>query len=146
MGCSKNLVDSEKLAAQLVANGYEVVFDAECTDAEIAFVNTCGFINDAKDAGHKIVSIGTTTTKALESSTYTNGHVKPYEGWTNKFIFPPYNFMVPNAMVTNFHAPQSPMLMMVAAFGGYEFIMHAYKVAVEEKYRFLTFGDAMLII
>ena len=103
-------------------------------------------INDAKDAGHKIVAIGTTTTKALESSTYTNGHVKPYDGWTNKFIFPPYNFMVPNAMVTNFHAPQSPMLMMVAAFGGYEFIMHAYKVAVEEKYRFLTFGDAMLII
>ena len=103
-------------------------------------------INDAKDAGHKIVAIGTTTTKALESSTYTNGHVKPFEGWTNKFICPPYNFMVPNAMVTNFHAPQSPMLMMVAAFGGYEFIMHAYKVAVEEKYRFLTFGDAMLII
>ena len=103
-------------------------------------------INEAKDAGHKIVAIGTTTTKALESSTYTNGHVKPFEGWTNKFIFPPYNFMVPNAMVTNFHSPQSPMLMMVAAFGSYEFIMHAYKVAVEEKYRFLTFGDAMLII
>jgi len=118
------------------------------TDSESMIITEeCAkIINDAKDAGHKIVSIGTTTTKALESSTYTNGHVKPYEGWTNKFIFPPYNFMVPNAMVTNFHAPQSPMLMMVAAFGGYEFIMHAYKVAVEEKYRFLTFGDAMLII
>ncbi|MCQ2263246.1 MAG: tRNA preQ1(34) S-adenosylmethionine ribosyltransferase-isomerase QueA [Bacteroidales bacterium] len=103
-------------------------------------------INDTKDAGHKVVSIGTTTMKALESSTYPNGHVKPYSGWTNKFIFPQYNFMVADAMVTNFHQSQSPMLMMVAAFGGYEFVMEAYKQAVAEKYRFLTFGDAMLII
>lgn len=103
-------------------------------------------INDTKDAGHKVVAVGTTTMKALESSTYTNGHVKPYEGWTNKFIFPPYTFMVPHAMVTNFHQSQSPMLMMVAAFGGYEFVMKAYDIAVKEKYRFLTFGDAMLIV
>ncbi len=118
------------------------------TDSESMFIGEeCAQkINEAKDAGHKIVSIGTTTTKALESSTYTNGHVKPYEGWTNKFIFPPYNFMVPDALVTNFHTPESPMLMMVAAFGGYDLIMQAYKTAVEEKYRFLTFGDAMLII
>lgn len=103
-------------------------------------------INETQDAGHKVVAIGTTTMKALESSTYTSGHVKPYEGWTNKFIFPPYNFMVANAMVTNFHQSQSPMLMMVAAFGGYEFVMKAYEEAVKEKYRFLTFGDAMLIL
>lgn len=103
-------------------------------------------INEAKDNNHKVVSVGTTTLKALESSTYTTGRVKPYEGWTNKFIFPPYNFMVPHALVTNFHQSQSPMLMMVAAFGGYEFVMRAYKEAVAEKYRFLTFGDAMLIL
>lgn len=113
-----------------------MIIDEECAQK----------INDTKDAGHKVVVIGTTTMKALESSTYTNGHVKPYEGWTNKFIFPPYNFMVGDAMVTNFHQSQSSMLMMAAAFGGYEFVMDAYKVAVEEKYRFLTFGDAMLII
>ena len=103
-------------------------------------------VNATKDAGRNVVAIGTTTMKAMESSTYPNGHLKPYTGWTNKFIFPPYNFMVANAMVTNFHQSQSPMLMMVAAFGGYEFVMEAYHQAVEEKYRFLTFGDAMLII
>lgn len=93
-----------------------------------------------------MVAVGTTTMKALESSTYTNGHVKPYEGWTNKFIFPPYSFLVSDAMVTNFHASQSPMLMMVAAFGGYDLVMKAYKEALANNYRFLTFGDAMLII
>lgn len=103
-------------------------------------------INTARDNGHKIVIVGTTTMKALESSIYTNGHVKVYEGWTNKFIFPPYNFSIGDAFITNFHPSQSPMLMMVAAYGGYEFIMKAYKEAVAEKYRFLTYGDAMLII
>ena len=109
-------------------------------------------INKAKDAGHRIVVVGTTTMKALESSVYVNGHVKTTEMngkedmWTNKFIYPPYRFMVGNAMITNFHASQSSMLMMVAAFGGYEFVMRAYKEAVAEKYRFLTYGDAMLIL
>lgn len=103
-------------------------------------------INDAKDHKHKICAVGTTTMKAIEYSVYTNGHVKPYDGWTNKFIFPPYNFMVADAMITNFHAPQSPMMMMAAAFGGYDFVMKAYKEALSEKYRFLTYGDAMLII
>ena len=109
-------------------------------------------INEAKDAGHKIVVVGTTTMKALESSVYASGHVKTTEFngkedmWTNKFIYPPYNFMVADAMITNFHASQSSMLMMVAAFGGYEFVMRAYKEAVAEKYNFLTYGDAMLII
>ncbi len=109
-------------------------------------------INKAKDEGHKIVVVGTTTTKALESSVYASGHVKTTQmngkedAWTNKFIYPPYRFMVGDAMITNFHASQSSMLMMVAAFGGYEFVMRAYKEAVAEKYRFLTYGDAMLII
>jgi S-adenosylmethionine:tRNA ribosyltransferase-isomerase len=109
-------------------------------------------INETKKAGHKIVVVGTTTMKALESSVYDSGMVKTTEMngkedmWTNKFIYPPYRFKVANAMVSNFHAPQSAMLMMVAAFGGYEFVMKAYKEAVAEKYRFLTYGDAMLII
>ena len=103
-------------------------------------------INDTKDEKHKICVVGTTAMKAIESSVYTNGHVKPYEGWTNKFIFPPYNFVVADAMISNFHTSQSPMLMMVAAFGGYDFVMKAYKEAIQEKYNFLTYGDAMLII
>lgn len=109
-------------------------------------------INKTKEGKHKVVMVGTTTTKAIESSVYANGHVKTTEmngkvdAWTNKFIYPPYRFMVGDAMITNFHASQSSMLMMVAAFGGYDFVMRAYKEAVAEKYRFLTYGDAMLII
>ena len=103
-------------------------------------------INATKDRKNKVVAVGTTTMKALESSVYTNGHVKQFDGWTNKFIFPPYDFQVADAMITNFHPSQSSMLMMVAAFGGYEFVMKAYKEAVTQKYRFLTYGDAMLII
>jgi S-adenosylmethionine:tRNA ribosyltransferase-isomerase len=72
--------------------------------------------------------------------------MKPFDGWTNKFIFPPYEFSVANCMITNFHMPESTLLMMVAAFGGYENIMHAYKVAIKEKYRFYSYGDAMMII
>ena len=117
-------------------------------DAEYMLIepDTAKMINDAKDHGNNVFCVGTTTMKALESSVYTTGHVKVYEGWTNKFIFPPYNFQVANAMITNFHPSQSSMLMMVAAFGGYEFVMKAYKEAIAEKYRFLTYGDAMLII
>lgn len=103
-------------------------------------------INATKDRKNKVVAVGTTTMKALESSVYTNGHVKQFDGWTNKFIFPPYDFQVADAMITNFHPSQSSMLMMVAAFGGYEFVMKAYKEALNQKYRFLTYGDAMLII
>ncbi len=103
-------------------------------------------INATKDRKNKVLAVGTTTMKALESSVYTNGHVKQFDGWTNKFIFPPYDFQVADAMITNFHPSQSSMLMMVAAFGGYEFVMKAYKEAVSQKYRFLTYGDAMLII
>ncbi len=103
-------------------------------------------INAAKDQEKRICAVGTTTLKTLESSIYTSGKIKVYEGWTNKFIFPPHRFLSADALVTNFHGPQSTMLMMVAAFGGYDLIMSAYEEAVKEKYRFLTFGDAMLIV
>lgn len=103
-------------------------------------------VNKAKENKKKVCAVGTTTMKAIESSVTISGYLKPYKGWTNKFIFPPYNFSIANAMITNFHPPQSPMMMQVAAFAGYEFLMEAYKVAVEQKYRFFTYGDAMLII
>lgn len=103
-------------------------------------------VNRAKDNKKKICAIGTTTMRAIESSVSTDGHLKPYKGWTNKFIFPPYDFSVANCMVTNFHTPESTLLMMVCAFGGYDLIMKAYKEAIKEKYRFFTYGDAMLIL
>ena len=106
----------------------------------------CEIVNRAKAAKKKICAVGTTVMRAIETSVSTQGEVKPYDGWTNKFIFPPYDFSVANCMITNFHMPESTLLMMVAAFGGYDHIMHAYKVAVKEKYRFYSYGDAMLII
>ncbi|MFW5890440.1 MAG: tRNA preQ1(34) S-adenosylmethionine ribosyltransferase-isomerase QueA [Marinilabiliaceae bacterium] len=103
-------------------------------------------INQAKDRKSRVCAVGTTVMRTIESSVSTKGHVNPYEGWTNKFIFPPYDFHVADAMVSNFHLPYSTLLMMVAAFGGYDLVMKAYKTAVKEKYRFGTYGDAMLII
>lgn len=103
-------------------------------------------INAAKAAGKQVCAIGTTTMKALETAVTITGKVKPFKGWTNKFIFPPYDFMVADSMVTNFHMPQSSMMMMAAAYAGYDFLMEAYNTAVKEKYRFFTYGDAMLII
>jgi S-adenosylmethionine:tRNA ribosyltransferase-isomerase len=82
----------------------------------------------------------------MESTVSTNGHLKPYSGWTNKFIFPPYDFSVATNLITNFHLPYSTLLMVTAAFGGYDEIMEAYQVAIKEKYRFGAYGDAMLII
>ena len=103
-------------------------------------------VNKAKREGHKIAAIGTTVMRTLETAVSINGMINPMEGWTNKFIFAPYDFAVADAMVTNFHLPYSTQLMMVAAFGGYETVMNAYKVAREEGYRFGTYGDAMLIL
>ncbi|MFO8087682.1 MAG: tRNA preQ1(34) S-adenosylmethionine ribosyltransferase-isomerase QueA [Bacteroidales bacterium] len=107
---------------------------------------TADLINKTKDKGRNICSIGTTTTKALESAVSITGYVKPFNGWTNKFIFPPYDFKVANSMITNFHMPQSTMMMLVSAFAGYDLLMKAYKEAVKEGYHFFTYGDAMLII
>jgi len=103
-------------------------------------------VNQAKDQGKKVCAIGTTTMKAIETSVSISGHLKPYKGWTNKFIFPPYEFSIADAMVTNFHLPQSPMMMMTAAFTGYDLLMRAYEEGVKHKYKFFTYGSAMLII
>lgn len=103
-------------------------------------------VNKAKEKKKKICSVGTTSMRVLESSVSTEGYLKPFDGWTNKFIFPPYDFSIANCMITNFHTPESTLLMMTCAFGGYDLIMKAYKEAIKEKYRFYTYGDAMLII
>ena len=107
---------------------------------------TVKIVNDAKDEKRKICAVGTTVVRTLESCVTTKGRLTEFDGWTNKFIFPPYDFSVPDAFISNFHLPYSTLLMMVAAFGGYDYVMEAYDVAVKEKYRFGTYGDAMLII
>ena len=106
----------------------------------------CDTVNAAKTNKKNVCAVGTTVMRTLESSVSTQGFLKPFEGWTNKFIFPPYEFSVANRMITNFHMPLSTLMMMVAAFGGYDFVMEAYQVAIKEKYRFGTYGDAMLIL
>jgi S-adenosylmethionine:tRNA ribosyltransferase-isomerase len=103
-------------------------------------------VNAAKDRKNKICAVGTTVTRTLESSVSTTGYLKSFDGWTNKFIFPPYDFKIPDMMVSNFHLPLSTLLMMVSAFAGYKFLLESYKLAIKEKYRFGTYGDAMLII
>ena len=103
-------------------------------------------VNNAKDNKYKICAVGTTVVRTLESSVSTDGYLKPFDGWTNKFIFPPHDFKVPDMMISNFHLPYSTLLMMVSAFSGYNLLFEAYRVAIKEKYRFGTYGDAMLII
>ena len=103
-------------------------------------------INATKRAGHKVVACGVTVIRALETYVTTNKEIKENDIWTNKFIFPPYEFSIPDAIVSNFHLPQSTMLMTVAAFGGFNNVMNAYDVALKEGYRFGPYGDAMLII
>ena len=117
-------------------------------DSEQMFVTdeAAGIVNRAKDSGRQVCAIGTTAIRATETAAGTEGHLKPYEGWTNKFIFPPYEFSVATAMVSNFHLPLSTLLMIVTAFGGYKFVMHAYEEALKEGYMFGTYGDAMLIV
>ncbi len=103
-------------------------------------------VNHAKEQQRRICAVGTTVLRTLESSVSTEGFLKPFDGWTNKFIFPPYEFRIPNMLITNFHLPYSTLLMMVCAFAGYQTTMDAYKVAIKERYRFDTYGDAMLVI
>ena len=107
---------------------------------------TADKVNGTKAAGHKIFAVGITVVRALETYVTTKKEIRAYEGWTNKFIFPPYQFSIMDAVITNFHLPYSTMLMSAAAFGGYHTVMNAYKVAVQEGYQFGTYGDAMLII
>ncbi len=103
-------------------------------------------VNAAKDENRNVCAVGTSVLRGIESAVSMGGHMKTYAGWTNKFIFPPYDFTVANAMVSNFHLPYSTMLMMVCAFGGYDLVMYAYDEAIKEKYRFGAYGDAMLIV
>ena len=107
---------------------------------------TAATVNRAIEAKKKVCAVGTSVMKGIESSVSFAGTLKPYDGWTNKFIFPPYEFTIANCMISNFHAPLSSLFMSVCAFGGYDLIMKAYQEAIEKKYRFLTFGDAMLIL
>ena len=117
-------------------------------DSEQFFITdeAAEMVNATKREGKKVVAVGTTVMRAIESAVSTGGMIKPAEGWTNKFIFHPYEFTVADAMVSNLHRPYTTQLMMVAAFGGYDCVMNAYDVAVKEGYRFGTYGDAMLIL
>lgn len=117
-------------------------------DSEEVFIpgDAVRSVNRALDNKTKVCAIGTTVMRGIESAVTTQGRIKEFEGWTNKFIFPPYEFRIANSMITNFHMPESTLLMLVCAFGGYDNVMNAYKVAKKEKYRFCSYGDAMLII
>lgn len=114
----------------------EIVISQEAVD----------LVNKAKTHKRQICAVGTTVIRTLESSVSTQGELKPFDGWTNKFIFPPYVFNVPTSMVTNFQMPLTTLVMTAAAFAGYDFLFEAYEVAKKEKYNFGTYGDAMLIL
>jgi S-adenosylmethionine:tRNA ribosyltransferase-isomerase len=107
---------------------------------------TAQMVNHSLDTKKRVCAVGTTSMRTLESSVSANGRLKASSGWTDKFIFPPYEFKICNALLTNFHMPESTLLMMACAFGGYDTVMKAYQTAIKEKYRFLTYGDAMLIV
>ena len=114
---------------------------------QIKITQECAnIVNNAKDNKKKIFAVGTTSMRTIESSVSTDGRLKPFEGWTNKFIFPPYDFSIADALITNLHTPLSTLLMMIAAFGGYDLMMEAYREAIKEKYKFYSYGDAMLIL
>lgn len=106
----------------------------------------CDEVLQAKADGHKVCVVGTTTMRAIESAVTIPGKISAYDGWTNKFIYPPYDFTIADMMVTNFHHPKSSQFIMACAFGGTQFLSHAYDVAIREKYKFSTYGDAMLIL
>lgn len=103
-------------------------------------------VNAALENKKRVCAVGTTVMRAMESSVSADHFLKPYQGWTNKFIFPPYDFSVANAMITNFHTPKSTLMMMTSAFAGHDLLKKAYKEAIKEGYRFYSYGDAMLII
>lgn len=114
----------------------QVIIPEKCTE----------IVNEAKANKKRVCAIGTTSMRTIETSVSTEGYLKPFDGWTNKFIFPPYDFSVADCMVTNFHTPLSTLLMMISAFAGHELMMVAYRQAVEQKYKFYSYGDAMLIL
>jgi S-adenosylmethionine:tRNA ribosyltransferase-isomerase len=107
---------------------------------------SANIINKAIDNKKNVVVVGTSACRAVESSVTSDGHVKPARGWTDKFIFPPYEFKITDRLITNFHLPESTLLMLVSAFAGHEFLMRHYKRAIKEGYRFYSYGDAMLLL
>ncbi|HRG66879.1 MAG TPA: S-adenosylmethionine:tRNA ribosyltransferase-isomerase, partial [Saprospiraceae bacterium] len=117
-------------------------------DAEYYNINekAAEVVNNAKNLDRKVCAVGTTSMRTIESSVSASGILKPSEGWTNLFIYPPYDFSIANAMITNFHLPKTSLIIMVCAFGGFDLVMEAYEEAIKEKYRFYSYGDAMLII
>ena len=117
-------------------------------DSEELFIDmeASNCINNALKNKNKICAVGTTVMRGLESSVSSMGTLNPYSGWTHKFIFPPYKFNIADCLITNFHMPKSTLLMMVSAFCGHDFMMEAYSEAIKKKYRFYSYGDAMLII
>jgi S-adenosylmethionine:tRNA ribosyltransferase-isomerase len=117
-------------------------------DSEELYIGeeTVRLVNNAKKNKRKVCSIGTTVTRALESSVTVTKELKPFAGWTNKFVFPPYQCKIPDAMITNFHTPKSTLLMMISAYCGHDLVMKAYKEAIKEKYKFYSYGDAMLVL
>ena len=114
----------------------QCIIDQKCAD----------IVNKAKAGKHKVCAVGTTTMRAIETSVSTGNTLKPFNGWTNKFIFPPYDFAIADCMITNFHTPQSTLLMMISAFAGHDLMMKGYQEAIKKKYRFYSYGDAMLIL
>ncbi|MBX2922927.1 MAG: tRNA preQ1(34) S-adenosylmethionine ribosyltransferase-isomerase QueA [Chitinophagaceae bacterium] len=106
----------------------------------------CAIVNKARQTNKRICSVGTTTMRALESSFTAEKLLKPSEGWTNTFIHPPYNFSIADSLITNFHLPKTSLLIMTCAFAGYDLAVEAYKKAIKDKYRFFSYGDAMLVI
>lgn len=117
--------------------------DAEYYNVDEA---ACKIVNKAKETNHRICSIGTTTMRAMETSFTAKKLLKPSEGWTSTFIHPPHDFNVADCLVTNFNLPKSSLLIMTCAFAGYELAMEAYKKAIKDKYRFFSYGDAMLVL
>ncbi|WP_124981793.1 tRNA preQ1(34) S-adenosylmethionine ribosyltransferase-isomerase QueA [Nonlabens xiamenensis] len=117
-------------------------------DSEQAIITqeACDMVNKAIDQKKNVCAVGTTTMRTLESSVSSDGHLNPFNEWTNKFIFPPYEFSIANSMITNFHHPKSTLMMQAAAFAGYDFLKKAYDIALKEDYKFSTYGDAMLIL
>jgi S-adenosylmethionine:tRNA ribosyltransferase-isomerase len=118
------------------------------TDSENYFISqgSVDLVNETLNSGKRVCAVGTTSMKAIESSVSASGHLKAVEGWTDRFVFPPYEFKIANAMITNFQLPESILLMSACAFGGYDLVKEAYATAIKEKYKFFTYGDAMLII
>jgi S-adenosylmethionine:tRNA ribosyltransferase-isomerase len=106
----------------------------------------CDIVNNAKAKKKRICAVGTTSMRAIESSVSSQRTLNPYQGWTNKFIFPPYDFSIADAMITNFHTPKSTLLMMISAFCGHDLMKKAYEEAIKEGYKFYSYGDAMLIL